>query len=197
MVKTIDELLIKYHEYADPIGKISREVKKRELFPIVKGLYETDATTPGLYLTSYIYGPSYVSFEYALSFHGLIPERVTIYTSATFGKRKTKTYKNGFGVFTYRDIPKSVFPFGVKAVVVENYSYIMATPEKALCDQLYIAQPQTSIRGMYSLLFENLRIDKDAIFNLNIASLINLSEKYRSTNLKLFKKILTKETMNL
>ena len=65
-------------------------IKKKEIIPIVKGFYETDSKIPGHYLASIIYGPSYLSFEFALSYYGLIPEAVYHFTSATFNKRRRK-----------------------------------------------------------------------------------------------------------
>ena len=61
-----------------------------KLIKIRNGLYETEANTPSYLLAGSIYGPSYISFEYALSYYGLIPERVTTITCATFNKRKEK-----------------------------------------------------------------------------------------------------------
>ena len=74
--------------YANPKTKLSRLVKENVYFPIVRGLYETSPHTAGYLLAGSIYGPSYLSFEFALSFYGLIPERVTTFTSATCLKKK-------------------------------------------------------------------------------------------------------------
>ena len=52
--------------YASPAKKIERMVKTGELTRVVRGLYETDPHTPGHLLAASIYGPSYLSFEYAL-----------------------------------------------------------------------------------------------------------------------------------
>jgi hypothetical protein len=193
MVKTIDELMLLYQEYSDPIGKINREVKKDNLIPLVKGLYEDDRKTPGHFLSSYIYGPSYLSFEYALSFYGLIPEKVNVYTSATFNKRRRKIYQNNFGVFTYRDIPKDAYPYEIKVYVVEGYSYFMAIPEKAICDKLYTLPPQKSIKGLKFLIFSDLRIDEDAFYHLDFNKIIFLCKKYKSSNMKLLLKLIQKE----
>ncbi|MDA3932080.1 MAG: hypothetical protein PF513_05015 [Tenericutes bacterium] len=195
MIKSINDLLVKYNEYSDPLGKIHRELKKENLYTVVKGLYETDRNTPGYFLSAYIYGPSYLSFEYALYYHGLIPEKVVVYTSATFQKRKSKKYKNTFGVFTYRDIPKSAYPYGIKIHVINGYSYFIATKEKALCDRLYIAPPQTSMKALKYLVFDDLRIDEDEFYDLNIEEILFLCDKYKSTNIKLLRKIFMKEMM--
>ncbi|MCF7926440.1 MAG: hypothetical protein K9L74_02525 [Candidatus Izimaplasma sp.] len=193
MIKTTDELVAVYKDYSDPLGKIHREIKKGNLIPLKKGIYETDKTIPGHYLSGIIYGPSYLSFEFALSYHGLIPERVYTYTSATYNKNKSKRYKNAFGLYTYRDIPNKAYPYGVKSYIENGYSYIVAIPEKALCDRLYIASPQTSMKNLKSLLFEDLRIEKEDFYNLDLKKVIKLSELYPSSNMKILKKILLKE----
>ena len=78
--------------YAWPAHKLNRKVKSGELIPIVKGLYEDDSSVPGYLLAGSIYGPSYLSFEFALSFYGMIPEAVYTFTSATYDKKKKKMY---------------------------------------------------------------------------------------------------------
>ena len=60
-------------EYSNKNNKISRNIRDGKLFKITTGLYETNPNTPGYLLAGSIYGPSYISFEYALSYYGLIP----------------------------------------------------------------------------------------------------------------------------
>ena len=76
MIKTTAMLLEELSEYGSPKSKLSRMAKNGEYFPITKGIYETDRHTPAYLLAGSIYGPSYISFEYALSFYGMIPEAV-------------------------------------------------------------------------------------------------------------------------
>jgi hypothetical protein len=184
MIVTMLYLQEKYKNYTDINGKIKRDVDSSILFPLVRGIYETNGNTDGFLLASSIYGPSYLSFEYALSFHNIIPERVVVYTNATFNKRKTKSYKNHFGLFTYRDVPQEAFPFFVKAYLEDTYAYFIASPEKALCDLLYIKQPVKSMKDIKILLFEDLRMSKDAFDQLNFEDIIFLSSKYISNNIK-------------
>lgn len=184
MVVTILDLKEKYKDYADINGKIKRDINNYIIFPIVKGIYETNKDTDGYLLSSYIYGPSYLSFEYALSYHNMIPERVVVYTNATFNKRKSKTYKNRFGIFTYKDIPKKAFPYFVRAYERDTYSYFIASPEKALCDLLYKKKPVKSIRELKLLLFEDIRLNKDGFKQLNFEDIVFLSDKYISSNIK-------------
>ena len=117
--------------YSNKDTKLSRDVRDGKLIKIINGLYETDPNTPGYLLAGSIYGPSYISFEYALAFYNLIPERVNTITCATFDKKRKKQFNNYFGTFTYRDIPKDAYPEEIILKEENNYSYQMATPEKA------------------------------------------------------------------
>lgn len=80
----------KFKEYSNVNNKISREIRDGKLYKIITGLYETDPNTSGYLLASSIYGQSYISFEYALSYYGLIPERVITITCATFDKKRRR-----------------------------------------------------------------------------------------------------------
>lgn len=196
MIVTIPNLKAKYTNYSDINGKIKRDVAEGNLFLVVRGIYETNKNTSGYLLASFIYGPSYLSFEYALSFHNLIPERVISYTNATFNKNKTKKYKNSFGLFLYRDVPKDAFPYFVNAHEQDTYVYFIASPEKALCDMLYILAPVKSVRELKSLMFENLRINISEFKNLNFDNIIFLSNKYISANINFLKKLIESEYTN-
>jgi predicted transcriptional regulator of viral defense system len=193
MIVTTLNLKEKYKDYKDINGKIKRDIDNGFLFPLVRGVYETNSSIDGFLLASYIYGPSYLSFEYALSYHNLIPERVVVYTSATFSKRKSKSYQNHFGFYTYRDVPNTAFPFSVKAYEEEVYAYFIASPEKALCDLLYTKKPVTSNKELKMLLFEDLRINKDRFEQLNFEEIRFLSQKYISNNMKYLRKYIESE----
>lgn len=192
MIYSFDELALKFSNYTDIKGKIRREIKSGNLFPINRGLYETDANVSGKYLAGSIFGPSYLSFDYALAEYSLIPETVHVYTSATFKKRKTKVYQNHFGVFTYRDVPSNLYHSGILLHCDENYSYQMATPEKALCDKLYSISSVKNLRELEALLFDDLRIDEIEFKKLDMGNLSELSVLYRAINLKLLKKLIRK-----
>lgn len=183
MVVTIRQLIEYYKDFADPKGKIAREVKNGKLFPIIKGLYETESSTPPQNLAQFIYGPSYISFDRALSNYGLLSEAVYTITCATYGKNKSKIYKNRFGTFAYRDIPKEVFSYGVRLVAKEYYSYQIATPEKALCDKLYIIPPVNTLKAFKQLLFEDLRINEERFFELDKDFIFKIAPLYKKKNL--------------
>lgn len=194
MIYSFDDLAVKYKDYTDIKGKISRDVKNNRLIPIVRGVYESDKNTPGKYLAGRIFGPSYLSFDYALAQYGLIPEAIyNTYTSATFQKKKTKTYHNAFGDFLYRDIPSDAYPFGIKLIEENGYSYQIATPEKAICDKLYSISPVKNLKELQELLFNDLRIDETEFWELNLKDMEYLSRLYRSTNLNLLIKMIRRQ----
>lgn len=184
MIKTTAMILNELNEYANPADKLSRMVKSGEYIQIVKGLYETDKSTAGSLLAGSIYGPSYLSFEFALSYYGMIPEAVYTFTSATFEKRKKKNYKTPFGTFTYRDVPSAAYNYGLIIKKEGDYSYIIASPEKAICDQLYNTQLVKNYKELESLLFEDLRIDEQEFKKLNVEDISILSDKFGCTNIR-------------
>ena len=169
-------------------AKISREIKKGNLIKLKNGLYETDKNTPGYLLATTIYGPSYLSFDYALFHYGLIPEKVVNYTCATLNKRKKKIFQNDFGTYIYRDIPKRVYFLEVHLVIEGNYSYQIASKEKALCDKLYTLSPLKNQNELKTLLFKDLRIDEDEFKKLDYNIINKLASLYNSTNVKLLAK---------
>ncbi len=190
MINTSKELLNRYSNYVNSYNKIKRLVSKQELTPIIRGLYEDDHNVDGYLLANAIYGPSYLSFDFALSYYGLIPERVYTYTSATCLKRKTKRYSNHFGNYTYQDVPTAVFSLGILIKEEKGYTYLIASKEKALCDKLYSLKPVGSQKELKALLFEDLRIDEIEFAKLNIEDIRILSEKYNSKNVTTLYKLM-------
>lgn len=190
MIKTTAIILEELKQYKSPASKLSRMVKKGEYIPIVKGLYETDSTTSGYLLAGSIYGPSYLSFEFALSYYGLIPEAVYTFTSATYEKKKKKTFENPFGTFTYRDVPSNAYPFGVLIGQEGDYFYHIASAEKALCDTLYTKPPVANQKELKSLLFDDMRIDETEFAKLKLDDVLMLEQRYGSTNISKLSRVM-------
>lgn len=97
----------------------------------------------------------------------MIPEAIYVFTSATFMKKKTKSFKNYYGLFTYRDVPKKAYPYEITIIKENGYNYNIATREKAICDKLYITRPCTNKTELEMLLFEDLRIDEEIFEELD------------------------------
>ncbi|MCR4662206.1 MAG: hypothetical protein K5765_09465 [Clostridia bacterium] len=192
MIKTYQILLDELKDYKNPKTKIQRMVKNHEIFPIAKGLYETNRHVNPYYLADPIYSPSYISFETALAYHNLIPERVYMIKNATFRKYKTKEYKTIFGTYSYQDVPSRAFPYGVDIVSVDGYMYRMANKEKALLDTLYATSPISNMKEMREYLFENMRINESVLDTFDVSLVEELCELYNSRNVTLFTKMLKK-----
>jgi len=184
MIKTTERLLAELCEYKNPQTRICRMAAQGQLFQVKRGMYEDNRNCPPEALAGVIYGPSYLSFEFALERYGLIPERTEVYTSATFHKNRTKRFSNVFGEYAYRDIPAAAFPYGITIQSAEKYSWLIACPEKAICDTLYQKKSVSGIGDFEKLLFDSLRIEEEDFRNLDQELLLFLAEKYPDRNLK-------------
>jgi len=193
MIVTSKELYEKYKNFSNQKSKIQREIENGNLIRLNRGIYEDNKNVEGYLLSGALESPSYLSFEYALSKYNLIPERVKVYTSATSLKKHNKTIQNYFGTYTYTDVPVNVWRLGIKIIKEGEYSYLMATPEKALCDVLYKKRQVTSIIQLKTLLFDDLRIDEEVFNNLDLKSIIENCDLYKRKNLYFLKKYLIKE----
>lgn len=114
--------------------KISRMLAAGELTPLRRGLYLRDRTVNPLALAATIQGPSYVSFQTALAWHGLIPERVEEISSATL--KRPSVCETAVGRYRYRHVPARVFSIGVERVADASLPWLLASPAKALCDTI-------------------------------------------------------------
>ena len=81
------------------------------------------------------YALSYVSFQMALSYYGLIPEGVYAITSAT--SKKTEKFKTPIGEFLYRNLKPQLF-FGYALRKIGQQPLKLAEMEKAVLDYLYL-----------------------------------------------------------
>ena len=194
MIISTEQLKYEYKNLKDPKHKIYNASQKGDIIPIKRGLYETDKTTPGFLLANSIFGPSYLSFEYALSYYTMIPERVTTYTSATFNKGKIHDFQNAFGMYRYRDIPLEVYPYYYTRIVIENYPLLIATKEKALCDKLCIEAPIRGLGDFEDYLFEGLRLDEDEFKGLNAKIIRRIAPLYHRTNLDQLVRLIEKRS---
>ena len=169
-------------EYGSPRAKITRLLKVGDLIRVKKGLYVFGKRyRRRMYsleiLANKIYGPSYISLEYALSYYGMIPEYVVEVTSMTY-KRK-RAYVTPVGRFSYTPLPSNLYTIGFTLVPLTNdSSALIATPEKALADLLYIRKPEIqTVSELKELLFEDLRLDESKILSLNIQMLKSIKNQ--------------------
>ena len=195
MIYDFQSLSIKYKQYSNIYQKINNECKKGILVKIKRGLYSDDLYNDKEVIANICYNPSYISFEYALSYYGVIPEFVSTFTSATFGKKNNKIYHMKDCTFDYKNVPDEVFPMGI--LIMKNskdISYKIASKEKALCDLLYSKYPVRSIKDLKILLFEDMRIDENELLKMNVEFIKEIAPFYHSNSLNVLKKYLNKET---
>ena len=193
MVTTTSILKQKYSDYSNPLDKIKREVDRGSLIRLNRGLYETNKTVSPYLLAAFILSPSYLSFEWALSYYNLIPERVVSITSASLCMKKNKTFINNFGRYGYSDISPSAFSEGITYLEEGDYIVKIATKEKAICDSLSKWRVVTSIKQLKELLFVDKRIDEDEFLSCDFKLMKRLAALYRKTNLNLLIKLIDRE----
>ena len=107
-------------------------------------------------VASLIYQPSYLSLESALSFYGFIPE--IVYASVSVTGKTNRKFTNKFGNFIYRHIKSELF-WGYREVKTESWWYLIAEPEKAVLDYLYLNLAKIN----NSTDFENVRFNYDML----------------------------------
>ena len=141
-------------------------------------------------IAALLYGPSYISMESALSFHGWIPESVPIITSAC-SKRSNK-FENYLGTFIYYNIPITVFHIGVSSIYnnEDKTNILIADPWKAIADYIYLKKRSWPNVIAFS---NDLRIELDLIQNSDLNLLEILVRTYPNTRVKNVLKIMVKD----
>lgn len=135
-------------------------------------------------LANLIYGPSCISLEYVLAFHGLIPERVETITSVS--PKRNKDFKTPIGRFTYRHLGGEKYPYGIEQISMDStHSVLMASPEKALCDYVTLNKRHkiTDVEKARDFLESDLRIDRQNWKRLDPNLLDQLNKYYRSESI--------------
>ncbi|MCK4303498.1 MAG: hypothetical protein KAY24_04605 [Candidatus Eisenbacteria sp.] len=178
-------------DYARPRDKITNLLRKGLIIRVKKGIYvfgEAYRRQPVSreVLANLIYGPSYISLEYALQYHGLIPERVEAVTSVTSGR--SRRFSTPLGQFSYRSIPMSALQVGMDRVEIDrNRAFLIAIPEKALADQVRSDRGAAirSRKAMRHYLQDFLRIEPAALQGLDPTKLSLYAERYRSPRVRI------------
>lgn len=162
---------------------VKRAIKEGLLLPIKRDLYLIQAGKKPIIntyeISPIIYGPSYVSFESALSFHHWIPEAVRTTTCATL--KRSVQFETPIGVFAYEHIPTNSFPLGVEQKEDGESIVFIANPWKAIADMIYVRKKDwRSVEALAG----DLRIEPDSIIRSDKALLDELIVNYGSTRVK-------------
>ena len=164
------------------------EIKKEgTLFTVIKRLIDENVLTrvernkyllkdtdiSDFSLANFLYQPSYISFESALNFYGILSQFPYEISSATPKKTNQKRFEGK--IFTYTQIKKDLF-WGYE----KRDNFLIALPEKALLDQLYLVA-----KGQ-----KNINLDELNLENISIIRLKRFVKKYPLT--RQFKNMLDK-----
>jgi len=136
--------------------------------------------TPNIqhFVSNKMYSPSYVSLHSALAFYGIIPEAI-VQTTAVSSLKKAY-YENAFGSFSYQQIlSELMFGYEQKSFL-NKQSLLLATPEKAILDLLYLYSQYNNKQEI-----SELRFDEDFMQEeLNIKLLNEFAERFQSKTLR-------------
>lgn len=167
---------------------IKRAIKSGDIINVRRGLYVISNDLSQNPISQYaisqrIYGPSYVSMESALSYHGWIPEAVYVCTCTSY--KKSCVFDTPLGLFSYRRVPQSLFFSAVDRVCDKAGDiFFVATPAKALCDYVYVKLLSWKISDA----MESLRIDGDFVRKVKRSDLVRLAANYNNSRIKKFLK---------
>lgn len=117
--------------------KIRLLERDKQIVRLKRGLYVCSPEVSGVALSTelianHLYTPSYVSMSSALRYYGLIPEAVYVTQSMTL--KHSRDFDTPVGRFEYTHISKDAFSIGLTSIRKDGYAFVIATPEKALCD---------------------------------------------------------------
>ena len=149
---------------------LHRYKKQGFILQLKQGFYVfPDALPPDVYVANKLYTPSYISLEFALSYHGVIPETVYEITSVT--TKTTRHFETLGKVFSYRKIKKTAYT-GYEIQKQQSLSFYIADAEKAFVDANYLRlknkqkpisrfnkekiNPEKALR--YAKLFNNVKL---------------------------------------
>ncbi len=174
--------------YRKPRDTITRLLASGTIVRIKKGLYcfgEPLRKEPVSreYIANLIYGPSYVSLDYALAYHGLIPERVETVTSVTTGR--SREFDTPFGAFSYRLLGRPRYSVGAQLETTGHWRFLIASPEKALADKVWTDKRFNGrlASDFDAYLSDDLRIDQEDLAVLDRSRLQSIARSYDSAKI--------------
>ncbi len=174
--------------YSKPRDKITRLLAGGAIVRIKKGLYCFGEGLRREHVSreqaaNLIYGPSYISLDYALSYHGLIPERVEVITSVT--TQRSRNFETPLGSFSYRMLKEARYATGAILEATDKTTFLIATPEKALVDKVWTDRRfgGNRISDFGAYLLDDLRIDEGALSRLVESRLDSIALAYDSAKI--------------
>lgn len=144
---------------------VKKLIRAKVLIKIERNKYLLrDAKINDFALANFIYQPSYVSFENALNFYGILSQFPYGVSSATTKKTLVKNFQDK--AFVYTHIKEDLF-WGYE----KKQGFIIAFPEKALLDQLYL----------WAKGYKKISLDEYDLSRINLSRLKKYLKKYPQT----------------
>ena len=161
-----------YPELKSANKKVTWLEKQGVIIRLKRGLYVVNPEHSGKTLSSelianHLYTPSYISMSTALRYYGLIPEAVYVHQSMTV--KHSRSFQTPVGSYDYKYISREAFSIGVRSMHKGDYAFLIASPEKALCD-LIANSSKVILRYMKDVetyLEQDIRMDMDEFYNMD------------------------------
>lgn len=187
--EVFDYQLLAHHlkSLKKPGDKVMSLIAEGKIIRLKNGLYvfgENWRRTPLSLevIANLLYGPSCISFEYALTRYGLIAERSLVITSLAVGK--TKAFQTPLGLFEYRAIDREKFKIGIEyRDLGEEGGYLIASKEKALADLVYRTPGIRTVEHLRHYLFEEMRMDEGMFRELDKEKLRQIAKAYKKRSI--------------
>ncbi len=161
-----------YPELKSANKKVTWLEKQGVIIRLKRGLYVVNPKHSGKTLSSelianHLYTPSYISMSTALRYYGLIPEAVYVHQSMTV--KHSRSFQTPVGSYDYKYISREAFSIGVRSMHKGDYAFLIASPEKALCD-LIANSSKVNLRYMKDVeiyLEQDIRMDMDEFYKMD------------------------------
>jgi len=169
-------------------GLVKRAIVTGEILQIRRGLYCLSPKyfkrkIDPLVLALRIYGPSYISLEFALSWHNWIPEATYSITSVSMNK--SKAFDTPIGRFYYTRVPQQFLYAGVDRVEKGENVIFVARPVKALADYVYVYKKDWSD---LKPVIESMRIEEADLQSIHSTEIEEIIDNYSSRRVRKFLK---------
>ena len=161
-----------YPELKSPNKKVALLEKQGYIIRLKRGLYVVNPEHSGKTLSTelianHLYAPSYISMSTALRYYGLIPEAVYVNQSMTV--KHSRNFETPLGNYDYKYISREAFSVGVRSLHKGDYAFLIASPEKALCD-LIANSSKVNLRYLTDVehyLEEDIRMDMEEFYKFD------------------------------
>ena len=161
-----------YPELKSANKKVTWLEKQGVIIRLKRGLYVVNPEHSGKTLSSelianHLSTPSYISMSTALRYYGLIPEAVYVHQSMTV--KHSRSFQTPVGSYDYKYISREAFSIGVRSMHKGDYAFLIASPEKALCD-LIANSSKVNLRYMKDVeiyLEQDIRMDMDEFYKMD------------------------------